>query len=81
MDFGAAYNVGGMSLDDYKVVLYRNHPDGWVAEIPALPGCYALMPTRKEALAELPNVFEMIADEYREKGLPLPSDDTAIVNA
>jgi hypothetical protein len=21
-----------MSLDDYKVVLYRNHPDGWVAK-------------------------------------------------
>jgi hypothetical protein len=23
-----------MNLDDYKVVLYRNKPDGWVAEIP-----------------------------------------------
>ncbi len=32
-----------MGLDDYKVVLYRNEPDGWVAEIPAIEGCYALM--------------------------------------
>ncbi len=57
-----------MSLDDYKVVLYRNQPDGSVAEIPAIPGCYALMPTREEALAELEIVFEMIAAEYRAKG-------------
>jgi predicted RNase H-like HicB family nuclease len=58
----------GVSVDDYKVVLYRNQPDGWVAEVPALPGCYALMPTREETLAELDQVFEMIALEYRDKG-------------
>jgi len=38
-----------VSLDDYKVVLYRNQPDGWVAEVPSISGCYALMPTRDEA--------------------------------
>ena len=70
-----------MSFDDFKVVLYRNQPDGWVAEIPAIQGCYALMPTREEALAELSSVFEMIATEYEEKGLSLPADSTAIVNA
>jgi predicted RNase H-like HicB family nuclease len=57
------------TLDNYKVVLYRNQPDGWVAEVPAIPGCYALMPTREEALAEMSRVFEMIAAEYREKRL------------
>jgi predicted RNase H-like HicB family nuclease len=41
-----------MSLDDYKVVLYRNEPEGWVAEVLAIEGCYALMSTREEALAE-----------------------------
>jgi predicted RNase H-like HicB family nuclease len=40
-----------MTIDDYKVVLYRNQPSGWVAEIPSLPGCYALMPTTAEALS------------------------------
>jgi predicted RNase H-like HicB family nuclease len=69
-----------MSLGDYKIVLFRNQPDGWVAEVPAIPGCYALMPTRQEALAELGRVFEMIAAEYAENGLALPVDDTAIVN-
>jgi predicted RNase H-like HicB family nuclease len=39
------------------------------------------MKTREEALAELPNVFSMIEDEYREKGQQLPADSTEIVNA
>ena len=39
------------------------------------------MSTREEALAELEGVFEMIAAEYREMGLELPADSTAIVNA
>ena len=70
-----------MTLHDYKTVLYRQDDGCWVAEVPALPGCYALMPTREAALAELGNVFEMIAEEYREKGSPLPADTTEIVHA
>jgi len=70
-----------VSLDDYKVVLYHNQPDGWVAEVPPISGCYALMPTRGEALAELERVFEMISAEYRERGRPLPSDTTEIIHA
>ena len=70
-----------MDLNDYKVILYRNQPDGWVAEIPAIEGCYALMPTRQQAPTELAQVFEMIAAEYRDKGLSMPADTTEIVNA
>ena len=39
------------------------------------------MPTREDALAELASVFEMIAVEYAEKGLPFPADSSAIVDA
>jgi predicted RNase H-like HicB family nuclease len=70
-----------MKLEDYKTVLYRQQDGSWVAEIPAIVGCYALMETREATLAELSNVFGMIAKEYREKGLILPSDTTEIVNA
>ncbi len=70
-----------MTLDNYKVVLYRNQPDGWVAEVPAIPGCYALMTTREEALAELESVFQMVAAHYKNKGQPLPKDTTEIVHA
>jgi predicted RNase H-like HicB family nuclease len=70
-----------VSLDDYKVVLYRNQPDGWVAEVPAISGCYALMPTKEGALGELEHVFDIIAAEYREKGISLPLDTTEIARA
>lgn len=58
------YN-GGLSFDDYKLVIYRNRPDGWVAEIPAIAGCHALMPTAEEAVAELAKVFQLIEEEHR----------------
>ena len=70
-----------MKLENYKTVLYRQEDGAWVAEVPAISGCYALMPTREEALAELTQVFQMIAEEYRAKGIPLPADTTEIVNA
>jgi predicted RNase H-like HicB family nuclease len=70
-----------MAFDDYKVVLYRNQPEGWVAEIPAISGCYALMNSREEALAELERVFEMISAEYRERGVALPADTVENVQA
>ncbi len=70
-----------MTLDDHKVVLYRNQPDGWVAEVPAIAGCYALMATKEDALVELERVFEMIAAEYRDKGISLPLDTTEIAHA
>jgi predicted RNase H-like HicB family nuclease len=70
-----------MGLDNYKIVLYRQVDGSWVAEIPAISGCYALMPTREKALEELNAVFHMISEEYREKGLALPADTTEIVHA
>ena len=70
-----------MALDESKVVLYRNQPSGWVAEVPSISGCYALMPTRSEALLELERVFTMIEAEFRDKGAPLPADTTQIVHA
>ncbi|MGB7555072.1 MAG: type II toxin-antitoxin system HicB family antitoxin [Candidatus Korobacteraceae bacterium] len=70
-----------MKLEDYKTVLYRQPDGAWVAEIPAIPGCYALMATREEALRELASVFQMIAEEYLEKGIPLPADTTEVVHA
>jgi hypothetical protein len=39
------------------------------------------MPARDEAPTELRLVFDMIADEYREKGMALPADGTEIIHA
>jgi predicted RNase H-like HicB family nuclease len=70
-----------MTIDDYKVLLYRNQPSGWVAEVPSIPGCYSLMPARAEALAELEQVFALIEAEFPENGAALPADTTEVVFA
>ncbi len=70
-----------MKLDDYKKIVYRQDDGSWVAEIPAISGCYALMGSREEALRELREVFAMIVKEYQEKGLPLPIDTTEVLHA
>jgi predicted RNase H-like HicB family nuclease len=70
-----------MPLDEYKVVLYRNQPCGWVADVPSISGCYALISTKTEALLELEQVFAMIEAEFRERGVPLPADTTEILHA
>jgi hypothetical protein len=60
---GAQILEACIKLEDYKTVLYRQQNCSWVAEIPAIAGCYALMDTREAALAELSNVFAMIQDK------------------
>ncbi|MGH9436020.1 MAG: type II toxin-antitoxin system HicB family antitoxin [Terriglobia bacterium] len=70
-----------MRIEDYKTILYRQADGSWVAEIPAISGCYSLMRTREQALEELSGVFHMIAEEYSEKGVSLPADTTEIIHA
>lgn len=66
-------------LSDYKIVLYVQESGDWVAEVPAISGCYALMETREQALRELESVFEMIREEYEETGKPMPVDRTELL--
>jgi predicted RNase H-like HicB family nuclease len=60
----------GTGLGAYKIVLYRQNDGSGVAEVPAVAGCYALMPTRGEALAEIGHVFDMIAEEFTRRREP-----------
>jgi predicted RNase H-like HicB family nuclease len=69
-----------VQFEDYKIVLYRQQDNTWVAEIPAIKGCYAVMPEFSDALRELKRVFGIIEEEYRIKGLTLPSDTTKIMH-
>jgi len=52
-----------VKFEDYKTTLNQQEDGSWVAEILAVPGCYALMDSREAALAELADVFQMIAEE------------------
>lgn len=57
-----------MNFDDYEQIPYQqDDASGWVAEIPAMEGCYALMKTPDEAKAELRLVFDMIMEERSEQ--------------
>ena len=69
-----------MQFEDYRIVLYRQQDNTWVAEIPAIRGCYAIMPEFSDALQELKRVFAIIEEEYRVKGLTLPNDTTKIMH-
>jgi len=71
--------VSEPGLANYKIILYTQESGGWVAEIPAIGGCYALMNTREEALQELERVFQMIKEEYAESGKALPEDRTELL--
>lgn len=62
------------TANDYNIVLYRQSDGWWVAQIPVIEGCQALMPTRDEALDELQLVFEMITEEFRARGEALPAN-------
>jgi len=55
------------------VALYPLQPVSLGVEVPSISGCYALTPTKIEALAELEEVFAMVEAEYRDRDM-LPSD-------
>lgn len=57
-----------MKFEDYEQILYRqDDASGWVAEILAIEGCYALMESPEKAKPELKLVFDMIMEERREQ--------------
>ena len=69
-----------MQFEDYKIVLFKQQDNTWVAEIPAIKGCYAVTPTLDAAVPELKRVFGIIEQEYIVKGLELPVDTTNIMH-
>jgi predicted RNase H-like HicB family nuclease len=69
-----------VQFEDYLMVLYKQPDNTWVAEIPAIKGCYAVMSTMGAAIPELRRVFGVIEQEYVVKGLPLPADTTKIMH-
>ena len=70
------------SLQDYTVVIRPDDNGTFVAYVPAIPSCHAWGQTPDKARTELVYVFEMIREEYEEKGRSLPEDvDLAIANA
>lgn len=62
------------TLFDYHVVCRRDDNNSYVAYVPAIPGCHAIGDSPASAQKALADVFDMIADEYCERGEALPLD-------
>jgi predicted RNase H-like HicB family nuclease len=68
-----------LRFENYKVVVYCQADGTWLAEIPSIPNCFVVMPTYDEAALGIARVFEVIAAEYRAKGIDLPADNAQVV--
>jgi predicted RNase H-like HicB family nuclease len=59
----------------YTVVLERESDGGYVASVPALPGCVSQGDDRDEALANIREAIELYVEDCREAGDPVPIED------
>ena len=60
--------------DLFTVVLEQEPDEGFVASVPALPGCVSQGDTREEALRNIREAIELYLEDCRESGDPIPSE-------
>ena len=58
----------------YTVVLEQEADGGYVASVPALPGCVSEGNSRAEALANIREAIEVYLEDCREAGEPVPTE-------
>ena len=58
----------------YTVILEREPDGGYVATVPALPGCVSQGDTREEALANIKEAAELYIEDCRDAGDPVPTE-------
>ncbi len=63
----------------YSVVLEPDPAGGYVAVVPAFPGCYSQGGTREEALANAREAIELTIADLRANGEPVPDPSGEIV--
>lgn len=56
------------------VVLEREDDGGFVASVPALPGCVSQGDSRDEAMKNVREAIEVYIEDCRESGEPIPSE-------
>jgi predicted RNase H-like HicB family nuclease len=59
----------------YTVVLQRENDGGYVATVPALPGCVSQGDTREEALKNIEEAMELYLEDIKAAGEPIPTED------
>ena len=58
----------------FTVVLEQEPDEGFVASVPALPGCISQGDTREDALQNIREAIELYLEDCRESGDPIPSE-------
>jgi antitoxin HicB len=58
----------------YTVVLEQEDDGGYVATVPALPGCVSQGDTREEALTHIREAIELYIEDCRDAGDPVPTE-------
>jgi antitoxin HicB len=58
----------------YTVVLEQEGDGGYVATVPALPGCVSQGDDRAKALANVREAIELYIEDCREAGDPVPTE-------
>jgi len=58
----------------YTVVLQQESDGGYVATVPALPGCVSQGDTREEALANIKEAIDVYLEDVLDAGEPLPTE-------
>jgi predicted RNase H-like HicB family nuclease len=58
----------------YTVVLEHEADGGYVASVPALPGCVSQGDNRAEALSNIREAIELYVEDCKDAGDPVPSE-------
>jgi len=58
----------------YTVILQRESDGGYVAVVPALPGCVSQGDIRAEVLKNIEDAIELYLEDVREAGEPIPAE-------
>ena len=58
----------------YTVVLEQEEDGGYVASVPALPGCVSQGDNRAEALSNIREAIELYIEDCRDAGDPVPTE-------
>jgi predicted RNase H-like HicB family nuclease len=59
----------------YTVVLQRESDGGYVATVPALPGCVSQGDSREEALRNIEEAIGLYLEDVEAAGEPIPVED------
>lgn len=65
--------IGGKPMR-YTVILEQEQDGGYVASVPALPGCVSQGDNRDEALSNIREAIDLYVEDCRVAGDPIPKE-------